>query len=66
MPYFISGIQQGLIDRDGVIKIEPKHQEIKINDDGSVYIKTASDVVVSGRTKQTSAKNSGRLDIRNT
>ena len=34
---FYSGSQQGLIDRDGVIKIEPKHQEIKINDDGSVY-----------------------------
>ena len=34
---FYNGSQQGLIDRDGVIKIEPKHQEIKINDDGSVY-----------------------------
>ena len=34
---FYSGSQQGLMDRDGIIKIGPKHQEIKINEDGSVY-----------------------------
>lgn len=31
------GLHQGLIDRDGVVKIEPKYREVKIEDDGSVY-----------------------------
>jgi WG containing repeat len=34
---FYSGYHQGLMDRDGIVKIEPKHQEIKVNEDGSVY-----------------------------
>jgi hypothetical protein len=36
---FYAGSRQGLLDRDGGIKIEPKHQEIKIKDDGSVYVR---------------------------
>ena len=34
---FYNGLNQGLIDRDGLIKIGLKHQEIKINEDGTVY-----------------------------
>jgi hypothetical protein len=34
-----TGSQQGLINREGIIKIEPKHQEIKISEDGSVHVR---------------------------
>lgn len=36
------GSHQGLIDRDGVIKIEPKYREIKINHDGTVHARQAA------------------------
>jgi hypothetical protein len=36
------GLYQGLIDRDGVIKVEPKYREIKINNDGTVHARQAA------------------------
>ena len=36
------GAKQGLIDRDGITKIEPRHQEIKINSNGSVYTRASA------------------------
>ena len=45
--------KQGLIDRDGIIKIELKHQEIKINDDGLVYTRASSTwLFLDGQNKQ--------------
>ncbi len=36
-------LQQGLIDREGLVKIEATYREIKINDDGKVYARVAND-----------------------
>ncbi len=33
------GLFQGVIDQEGVIKIEPKHREVKIGDDGSISVR---------------------------
>ncbi len=36
-------LQQGLIDREGLVKVEPTYREIKINDDGKIFARAASD-----------------------
>lgn len=36
-------LQQGLIDREGSVQIEAIYREIKINDDGKVYVRAAND-----------------------
>ncbi|HZI26206.1 MAG TPA: WG repeat-containing protein, partial [Chryseolinea sp.] len=36
---------QGLIDRDGVIKIQPIHREVKIDSEGSVHFRQSSTIL---------------------
>src|SRR6478609_4735673 len=36
-------LQQGLMDREGLVKIEATYREIKINDDGKIYARLADD-----------------------
>ena len=40
---FYENLQQGLIDREGLIKIEAAYREIKINDEGKIYARSAND-----------------------
>jgi hypothetical protein len=31
------GLYQGLVDREGAVRVEPKHREVKVDDNGSIY-----------------------------
>lgn len=47
------GAYQGLIDRNGIIKIEPKYREVKINSDGVIYTRQpALWLFLDGENKQ--------------
>ncbi len=48
------GLYQGLVDRDGSVKIEPKYREIKIKDDGSIFTRQpATWLFLDGQNKLT-------------
>jgi hypothetical protein len=48
------GLHQGLIDRDGIVKVQPTYREIKIEDDGSVYVRQpATWMFLDGQNKLT-------------
>lgn len=56
------GLHQGLIDRDGVIKIEPKYREIKINNDGSIHARqSATWLFLDGQHKLTKKVNADSI-----
>jgi hypothetical protein len=46
------GLQQGLLDREGQIKMNPTYREIRIDDDGSVHARQTDEwIFVNGQNK---------------
>jgi hypothetical protein len=46
------GLYQGLIDREGIVKIEPLHREVKIDEGGSIYTRDISTwLLLDGQNK---------------
>jgi hypothetical protein len=48
------GLHQGVIDRDGIVKVQPGYREIKIEDDGSIFTRQPSTwLFLDGQNKLT-------------
>lgn len=50
------GLKQGLIDRDGVIKLEPAYRKIKITEEGSVWAQPAHEWLFINDKNETIAR----------